>query len=145
MRKIFAPQRGVTSGLDGMARLMPDAAKAPEDSMTQIEPVTQEGAHLEIDRPDPDKIIAGDPVHTTWNIEEVDGLYCGMWQSTPGKWRISYSEWEYVHIIQGHSILTDAKGNQTHLRAGDSFIIRPGYEGTWEVVETTLKDYVIRS
>jgi hypothetical protein len=31
-----------------------------------------------------------------------------------------------------------------HLRAGDSWIIRPGFEGTWEVVETTLKDYVIR-
>jgi hypothetical protein len=36
-------------------------------------------------------------------------------------------------------------GTATHLRTGDSFIIRPGFEGTWEVLETTLKDYVIRS
>jgi uncharacterized cupin superfamily protein len=145
MRKIFAPQRGTALGLDATARLGPDAAKLLEDSMPLIAAVTQEGTAPEIDRPDPSKVIAGDPVHTTWNIEEVDGLYCGMWQSTPGKWRISYAEWEYVHILQGHSILTDAKGTQTHLRAGDSFIIRPGFEGTWEVVETTLKDYVIRS
>jgi uncharacterized cupin superfamily protein len=29
------------------------------------------------------------------------------------------------------------------VRAGDSFVIRPGFRGTWEVLETTLKDYVI--
>ena len=117
----------------------------PIAPVTLIAPVTQKGVPPEIDRPDPAKVIAGDPVHSTWNIEEIDGLYCGQWQSTPGKWRISYAEWEYVYIHQGHSILTDAQGVQTHLRAGDSFIIRPGFEGTWEVLETTLKDYVIRS
>jgi uncharacterized cupin superfamily protein len=31
----------------------------------------------------------------------------------------------------------------THLKAGDSYILRPGFAGTWEVVEPTLKDYVI--
>jgi uncharacterized protein len=28
-------------------------------------------------------------------------------------------------------------------RAGDSFVIRPGFRGVWEVIETTRKDYVI--
>lgn len=97
----------------------------------------------EVERPDPEKVLAGDPVHTTWNMEDRDGLYCGMWQSTPGKWKIAYAEWEYVHIHEGVSILTDAAGHATTLRAGDSWIIRPGFEGTWECVETTLKDYVI--
>ena len=27
---------------------------------------------------------------------------------------------------------------------GDSFILRPGFRGTWQVLETTVKDYVIR-
>ena len=97
----------------------------------------------EVARTDPAKVLAGDPVHTTWNIEERGTLYCGLWQSTPGIWKVSYSEWEYVHILEGVSILTDAQGNATTLRAGDSWIIRPGFEGTWECVETTLKDYVI--
>lgn len=35
-------------------------------------------------------------------------------------------------------------GRETHLRAGDSFFVRPRFQGAWEVVETTLKDYVIR-
>lgn len=97
----------------------------------------------EITRPDPAKVLAGDPVHTTWNMEDRDGLYCGMWQATPGKWAVSYSEWEYIHIHEGVSVLTDADGTATTLKAGDSWIIRPGFEGTWEVIETTLKDYVI--
>ena len=83
------------------------------------------------------------PIRQRWNIEERGTLYCGLWQSTPGKWRISYEEWEYVHILKGVSVLTDALGQETVLRAGDSFIIRPGFSGTWEVLETTLKDYVI--
>lgn len=111
--------------------------------MTLIARLTRDEIPAEVDRPDPEKVLAGDPVHTTWNLEDRDGLYCGLWQSTPGKWKIHYAEWEYVHILEGISVLTDTVGRVTTLRAGDSFVIRPGYEGTWEVVETTVKDYVI--
>ena len=98
----------------------------------------------EVERPAAEKLISGDPVFTTWNLEEKDGLYAGIWQSTVGKWHVSYDEWEYFRLLEGVSILTDAKGQKTRLTAGDSFIIRPGFSGTWEVVETTRKDYVIR-
>lgn len=112
--------------------------------MSLIERVTRDGTTPQVERPDPSRVISGDPVHTTWNIEDRDGLYCGLWQSTPGKWRVNFTEWEYVHIHSGHSIVTDSAGVETHLRAGDSYFLRPGFQGTWEVVETTLKDYVIR-
>ncbi|MEY4697475.1 MAG: hypothetical protein RIT14_1903 [Pseudomonadota bacterium] len=113
--------------------------------MSLTQRITQDATTPHVERPDPAKVLAGDPVHTTWNIEDTDGLYCGIWQSTPGTWRVAYDEWEYVHILSGHSILTDAAGQTTHLRAGDSCIIRPGFTGTWQVVETTRKDYVIRT
>jgi uncharacterized protein len=112
--------------------------------MTHLERLTRDTITPEVERPDPSKVLAGDPVHTTWNLEDIDGLYCGMWQSTPGTWRVSYEEWEYVHIQSGVSILTEDGGSPVTLRAGDSFVIRPGFVGTWECVETTLKDYVIR-
>jgi uncharacterized cupin superfamily protein len=99
----------------------------------------------EVSRPDPARVISGDPVHTTWNLEDRDGLFCGLWQSTPGAWRVDYSEWEYVRIHSGVSVLTGEDGAAVTLRAGDAWIIRPGFRGTWEVLETTLKDYVIRS
>ncbi len=48
------------------------------------------------------------------------------------------------HIHEGHSILTEDGCEPIHLRAGDRLIVRPGLKGTWEVIETTLKDYVIK-
>lgn len=120
-------------------------APATPAALPRLQRVTRDGCMPETSRPDPAKVLAGDPVHTTWSLDEADGLYCGLWQSTPGKWRVSYAEWEYIYIHAGHSILTDTNGAATPLRAGDSYIIRPGFEGTWEVVETTLKDYVIRT
>lgn len=111
--------------------------------MTTHKMLTREGMVPEVSRADIGKVLAGNPVHSTWNTEEQKGLHCGQWQSTPGIWRVSYTEWEYMHILQGVSVVTDAAGPATTLRAGDSFVIRPGFVGTWEVIETTLKDYVI--
>ncbi len=110
-----------------------------------LQRVSRDGTLPDITRPDPAKVISGDPVHTTWNLEDSGGLCAGLWQSTPGRWRVSYSEWEYFRILSGYSILTGADGSVTQLHAGDSLIIRPGFAGVWEVVQTTLKDYVIRS
>lgn len=99
----------------------------------------------EVGEPAADRLIAGTPRFRTWNVEEADGgLYAGVWESTPGKWRIVYDEWEYFHILSGYSVVTEDGGEAVHLRAGDSTILRPGFKGTWEVVETTRKDYVIR-
>lgn len=106
--------------------------------------VTRSGTDPESERPAPEKVLAGDPVFTTWNLEESDGLYCGIWQATPGKWRITYDEWEYCRILSGVSVLTQKGGKAMTVQAGDSFILRPGFVGTWEVIETTMKDYVIR-
>jgi uncharacterized cupin superfamily protein len=95
--------------------------------------------------PSPDRVISGDPRFTTWNVEEAaGGIYAGIWQATPGKWSIVYDEWEYFHILEGHSVLTEDGGEPVHLKAGDSHILRPGFKGMWEVIETTRKDYVIK-
>ena len=113
--------------------------------MSNVQLFNTSGVEAEEGRPAADRLIAGDPVFTTWNIEEAEGgIYSGIWQSTPGKWRIQYDEWEYFHILEGHSIVTSDDGETFHLKAGDRLILRPGFKGAWEVVETTRKDYVIR-
>lgn len=105
--------------------------------LSTVEP--EEGA------PAPERLLEGDPRFLTWNLEDAgNGLYAGVWQSTPGTWRVSYDEWEYFSILEGHSILTEEGGQPVHLRAGDRMIIQPGFEGIWQVVETTRKDYVVR-
>jgi uncharacterized cupin superfamily protein len=98
----------------------------------------------DIDRPAADRLISGDPEHRTWLLEDRDGLYAGIWESTPGKWRVVYEEWEYFRILSGRSIVQGEDGTTLDLRPGDSAILRPGFQGTWEVVETTRKDFVIR-
>ncbi len=101
-------------------------------------------AEPEAGKPASDRLIAGNPQFRTWNVEERDGLYAGIWESTPGKWRIAYEEWEYFHILEGHSIVTSDTGEVFDLPAGTSMVIRSGFNGTWEVLETTVKDYVIK-
>jgi uncharacterized protein len=105
--------------------------------LSTVEP--EEGA------PAPERLLDGDPRFLTWNLEEAgNGLYAGVWQSTPGTWRVSYDEWEYFSILEGYSILTEDGGAPVHLRAGDRMIVQPGFKGVWQVVETTRKDYVVR-
>ena len=91
----------------------------------------------EVSRPDAGKLISGDPVHTTWNLEERDGLYCGIWQSTPGKWSIALRRMGiYAGILEGVSgdlgwTAADAVDGG---RPGDSIhFLRPGFKGSWEV------------
>ena len=70
----------------------------------------------------------------TWNVEEAEGgLYAGIWEATPGKWRIEYDEWEFCHILSGVSVITEDGGEARTVRAGDAFVLRPGFKGTWEV------------
>ena len=103
------------------------------------------GVTPEEEAPAPDRLVAGDPKFRTWNVEERDGgLYAGIWEATSGKWRIEYDEWEFCHILSGVSVIAEDGGEARTVRAGDSFVLRPGFRGIWEVVETTRKEYVIK-
>ncbi len=104
-----------------------------------------EGVESEVGAPEIGRILSGNPQFRTWNLEEAEGgVYSGIWEATPGKWRIAYDEWEYFSVLSGHSIVTEDGGKPLHLKAGDRMILRPGFKGSWEVIETTRKDYVIR-
>ena len=92
-----------------------------------------------------DKLLAGNPPQTLWlhYTDPTRQFFAGVWRSEPGKWRISYTEEEYCHVTEGVSVITDAEGRATTVTAGESFVIPRGFNGTWEVVETTTKRFVI--
>lgn len=96
--------------------------------------------------PAPERVLEGAPAFRTWSAyeNEAEKLYCGVWEATPGTWSIRYDEWESFTLLAGHSIVTPDGGEPVHLRAGDSMVIEPGFSGTWRVLETTRKTYVIR-
>ena len=113
--------------------------------MSGFRKIETEGIEAEAGAPAEGCVISGEPVFATWNVEEADGgLYAGIWEATPGKWQVEYDEWEFCHILTGVSVITEEGGEPRTVRAGDAFVLRPGFKGTWEVVETTRKEYVIR-
>jgi uncharacterized cupin superfamily protein len=71
-------------------------------------------------------------------------LCAGEWEATMGKWRLSYSEWEYIEIISGACVVEGDDGTRIEAKAGDRFVIEPGFNGTWEVLEPLRKSWVIR-
>ena len=95
--------------------------------------------------PAPDRLLSGDPRFTTWNAyESADGKrFAGTWRCTPGAWRIVYDEWEYCEVIEGVGVITHDDGRRWTLKAGDRFVLEPGFTGSWEVVETMVKRYVV--
>ena len=92
-----------------------------------------------------EKCARGQPLQRTWHhfTSDDEKFFAGMWEAEPGCWRISYTENEFCQILHGHSILRDADGNERELHAGDNFTIPAGFEGEWDVIETTKKIYVI--
>lgn len=92
-----------------------------------------------------DRCLSGQPTQRTWNhYTSPDGkFFAGVWEAEPGHWRIAYTEHELCLILAGHSVIRDASGQARHLRAGDEFVIPAGFEGSWEVLETTRKIYAI--
>ena len=63
------------------------------------------GIEPELSAPAPERLLAGDPQFRSWNVEDSgDGVYAGVWESTPGHWRIEMALGE--HERERHHILT---------------------------------------
>lgn len=92
-----------------------------------------------------ERLISGHPIQTLWNhySSPCGRFSAGIWECTPGHWRVHYSEYEYCEILHGRSVLHDGAGQRRVLHAGDRFVIPAGFQGSWEVLETTRKHYVI--
>jgi uncharacterized cupin superfamily protein len=114
----------------------------PEPDVLKLDslPDTCEEYYLE-----PEKLLSGNPKQALWlDYTDASGqFFVGTWRSEPGKWRISYTEEEFCHMLDGISVITDKAGKQLTVRAGDRFVIPRGFAGTWEVVETSTKRFVI--
>jgi uncharacterized protein len=102
-------------------------------------------AETTVAKPPADRLLAGTPEHTARNYFSDSGgrFFAGVWESTPGRWRVRYTENEFCHITRGRVRIADASGQQWTFKAGDSFVIPAGFVGTWETIEPTSKLYVI--
>lgn len=93
-----------------------------------------------------DRIVSGKPEQNLFNQYQDPSkqMLSGTWDCTPGKWQADYSaKSEFCYIISGKVVLTDEDGVESTFVAGESFLIPQGFMGTWEIVETVQKYYVI--
>lgn len=98
-------------------------------------------------KPLPERLVDGDPRFKTWDIETTaDGrVMAGVWEATPGAYRsIKGDTWEFCSILSGVSELIEDGKPAVRVQAGDTFVMKPGFEGTWRVIETTRKLWVTR-
>lgn len=101
-----------------------------------------------IGHPAEDRRIEGNPAQSSWDFEKTaDGnVFAGVWESETGAWTsIKGEAWEFCHILSGISIIEEQGAESVTLKAGDTFVMRPGFVGIWRVVETTRKLYVIKA
>ena len=93
----------------------------------------------------PERVLEGAPMQTARNFftDATGQFFAGVWESTPGKWRVRYTETEFCHITKGLVYIEDEQGRSLSFRAGDSFVVPAGFVGTWDVREPTSKLYVI--
>ncbi|MBB4105460.1 cupin domain-containing protein [Allorhizobium borbori] len=95
--------------------------------------------------PAPELIIEGNPSDLTWLFDRTpDGkVETGVWEVAPGTWTFTAPTWEFMSIVSGHSELTEVGSSETTvLKAGSIFVMRPGLQVVWRVVETTRKVWV---
>lgn len=95
--------------------------------------------------PAPDRILDGQPAHKAWNAftDSTGQFFCGRWSSSPGKWRVRYTENELCVITAGRVTIESAAGERHSFSAGDAFVVPAGFEGTWTVHEDCVKFYAI--
>ncbi|WP_105404678.1 cupin domain-containing protein [Neorhizobium sp. T7_12] len=95
-------------------------------------------------KPAPERLISGDPSFKTWAQDVARGemIHTGVWEATPGLTHsIKGETFEFCHILQGVVEKTPDQGQPVTYRAGDSFVMKPGFVGTRRTVETVRKIY----
>lgn len=104
----------------------------------------------DVSHPRPERLIAGNPRRETWNLLDAplagaQQLSTGIWRCEPGHWRIVFgpTEREVFTVLDGRCRVHSDAGGCQEAGAGEALHIPPGFTGSFEVLETVTKVYVI--
>jgi uncharacterized cupin superfamily protein len=95
--------------------------------------------------PPAERLISGNPFFKTWaqDIAHGDLVQTGVWEATPGVTHsIKGDTFEFCHLLSGVVEITPDGGAPVTYKAGDNFVMKPGFVGVWKTVETVRKIYV---
>ena len=104
----------------------------------------------EVSHPQTDRLISGNPRRDTWSAVETDlagasRFYSGVWRSEVGHWRIAMgpTEQEVFTVLEGRCRVHADNGEVQEAGPGQAVFIPAGFTGSFEVLETVTKVYVI--
>ena len=88
----------------------------------------------------------GTPGMKTWilHTSEDGTMISGYWEATPGTFHVTYTAYEFVHLIEGKITITPDVGESQTVTAGDAFAVEKEFKGTWEIKEKVRKHFAIR-
>jgi uncharacterized cupin superfamily protein len=91
-------------------------------------------------------VVEGTPSMKTWvlHTSEDGSMISGYWEATPGTYHATYTEYEFVHMMQGKLTITPDGGTPVVLGPGDAFVVEAGFKGLWKIEETIRKHFAIK-
>jgi uncharacterized cupin superfamily protein len=91
-----------------------------------------------------ERVLTGNPTHSTVVILDEANFQLGVWRATPGSFTTDHSGYlEYVYIIEGKGHLVSADGTSENLQPGKVVLMPFDWVGRWEIEETITKAYSI--
>jgi len=90
------------------------------------------------------KAMDGTSPNTAWLevFGDGEGRDAGIWECSPGKYRLERASDEMCYILQGNWRLGGDEGDEYEVKAGDLLYLRKGWSGTSHVIETIRKVYM---
>ena len=113
--------RGGTAGAPAPVRL--DAEKLAGLGLEEFEPFPEE------------MVLSGRSRHSYHTFFSGEEVVVEVYAAQPAKLKID-EPWpydEFIYLLSGKLILTDAKGEVTEYVAGESLVVPKGFVGIWEM------------
>ncbi|AQS40763.1 MAG: Cupin superfamily protein [Candidatus Tokpelaia hoelldobleri] len=92
----------------------------------------------------PEGILSGKAVEQGAVHASSGKVTIGTWECTPYAEILAYpAATEYATVLSGQVAITDDDGTVHTFGAGDSYVLKSGFSGHFEVLETLRKIYVL--
>jgi uncharacterized cupin superfamily protein len=76
-------------------------------------------------------------------VKAKSSVSIGVWECSPGSWRRQVMDEEFAHFLSGKARFTPDLGEPIDIDAGDALWFSRNCTGTWEVIETVRKVYIL--
>jgi len=118
-----APAAAEEENIEAPAPVRLDADKLAGLGLEEFEPFPKE------------MVLSGRSKHSYHTFFSGEEVVVEVYEAEPVTLKID-EPWpydEFIYVLSGKLVLTDARGAVTHFVAGDSLVVPKGFVGTWEM------------